>query len=106
MDRSPTMAFALAFALFTDWTNSVSSNISVCFLLFSSLLLTVLQTILPAGITLDMFVVSLVILGAIVLVVTESLSIDVAAIATIIILLILELWTQIAPSEGSLSSQV
>lgn len=55
---------------------------------------------LPAGLTPDMLVVFLIILGAIVLFVTEWLPIDVTAIAIMVTLIVLELWTQITPTEG------
>lgn len=59
-----------------------------------------LQATLPAGVTMDMLVVFLVILGAIVLFVTEWIPIDVTAIAIMVTLIVLEPWTQISPSEG------
>lgn len=58
------------------------------------------QATLPAGVTMDMLVVLLVILGAIVLFVTEWVPIDVTAIAIMVTLIVLEPWTQISPSEG------
>ncbi|XGI83668.1 SLC13 family permease [Halorutilales archaeon Cl-col2-1] len=68
--------------------------------MFSSLPLTVLQTILPADLTTDMIVVFLIILGAIVLFITEWLPIDVTAISIMVTLIVLEPWTNISPSEG------
>ncbi|ELY93754.1 SLC13 family permease [Natrialba taiwanensis] len=50
--------------------------------------------------TIDMVVVFLIILGAIILFVTEWLPIDVTAIAIMVTLIILEPWTQITPAEG------
>ncbi|MFA9517301.1 SLC13 family permease [Halopenitus sp. H-Gu1] len=47
-----------------------------------------------------MLVVLLVILGAIILFVTEWLPIDVTAIAIMVTLIVLEPWTQITPTEG------
>lgn len=55
---------------------------------------------LPAGLTPDMLVVLLIILGAIVMFVTEWLPIDVTAIGIIVTLIVLEPWTQITPAEG------
>jgi di/tricarboxylate transporter len=58
------------------------------------------RTLLPAGVTVDVLVVSLVVLGAIVLFVTEWLPIDVTAIAIMVTLIVLEPWTGISPSDG------
>ena len=55
---------------------------------------------LPAGLTPDMLVVLLIILGAIVMFVTEWLPIDVTAIGIMVTLIVLEPWTQITPAEG------
>jgi len=68
--------------------------------MLSSLPVTVLQAMLPAGITPDMLVIFLIILGAIVLFITEWLPIDVTAIAIMVTLIVLEPWTQITPAEG------
>jgi len=68
--------------------------------MLSSLPLTVLQTMLPARLTTNMLVVLLIILGAIILFVTEWIPIDVTAIAIMITLIVLEPWTQITPAEG------
>lgn len=68
--------------------------------MLSALPLAVLQTMLPAGLTTNMLVVLLVILGAVILFVTEWLPIDVTAIAIMVTLIVLEPWTQITPAEG------
>lgn len=51
-------------------------------------------------VTTDMLVVFLIILGAIVLFITEWLPIDVTAIAIMVTLMVLEPWTHISTSEG------
>jgi di/tricarboxylate transporter len=58
---------------------------------------------LPAEVppvTTNMLVVFLIIIGAIILFVTEWLPIDVTAIAIMVTLIVLEPWTQVSPSEG------
>nr|WP_281377757.1 SLC13 family permease [Halosimplex pelagicum] len=54
----------------------------------------------PAGVTVDMVVVGLVVVGAVVLFVTEWLPVDVTAIAVMVTLILLEPWTGISPSQG------
>jgi di/tricarboxylate transporter len=59
---------------------------------------------LPAEVppvTTNMLVVFLIIIGAIILFVTEWLPIDVTAIAIMVTLIVLEPWTQVSPSEGT-----
>jgi len=51
-------------------------------------------------VTTDMVVVLLVVLGAIVLFVTEWLPVDVTAIGIMVTLIVLEPWTQVTPTEG------
>ena len=61
-------------------------------------LLFIAQTATP--VTTNMIVVFLIVLGAIILFVTEWLPIDVTAIAIMVTLIILEPWTQISAEEG------
>jgi di/tricarboxylate transporter len=58
------------------------------------------QTVPPPEPTVDMLVVLLVVLGAVVLFVTEWLAVDVTAIAIMVALIVLEPWTRISLAEG------
>jgi di/tricarboxylate transporter len=58
------------------------------------------QGVAPARVTLGMLVVFAVILLALVLFATEWLPIDVTAILVMVLLMVLEPWTQITPREG------
>nr|WP_276275036.1 SLC13 family permease [Haladaptatus sp. QDMS2] len=60
----------------------------------------VAQTAAPAGVTIDMLVVFVVILLALFLFATEWFPIDVTAILIMVTLMVLEPWTQISAQEG------
>lgn len=68
--------------------------------MFFSTLVSVVEGLVPAAVTGDMLVVFALILLSLVLFATEWLPIDVTAIVVMVLLMVLEPWTQITPQEG------
>ncbi|MGB9956619.1 SLC13 family permease [Haloferax prahovense] len=68
--------------------------------MFFSTLVSAVQGLVPAAVTVDMLVVFALILLSLVLFATEWLPIDVTAIVVMVLLMVLEPWTQITPQEG------
>lgn len=59
-----------------------------------------LQAAAATGVTVDMLVVFAIVILALVLFTTEPIAIDVTAILVMVLLIVLEPWTQISPEEG------